>query len=275
MPRVPVAYGQYEIGRSSRPKLLHSDPNLTKPSPWSRDGMPQQMEGGRQVPTVSPQGDPGQYYPYMYEDAGTNPEHNGNNSSAMRKPFDSTEVRELRASLFGLETPSVGKYPVFQPDKTIGQLDDAVRYPLLDANVSVFRSTSPQRPPSTSKVPGPDHYSPIMGSIQPVIGNPGASMRNAADRFFESKYKNITPEGVGPGTYPLADFEKTLLEDCQEHIRRSSALSNTKVAFQSTMPQRPGFFYNPGQSPDVAPGCYEPLEPRLKDLTGEARRQVM
>lgn len=234
--------------------------------------MPMAMSGGRQVPTVAPQGDPGAYYPYQYEDAGTNPEHNSSASSANRKPFDSTEVRELRASLFGLETPSVGKYPIFQPDKTIGQLDDNIRYPLLDANVSVFRSTSPQRPPAVSKVPGPDAYTPIMGSVQPVIGNPGANYNNKADRFWELKYKNQTDEGVGPGTYPMADFEKTLLEDCQEHIRRSSAL---KIAFQSTQPQRPGFFMNPGQSPDVAPGCYEPMEPRLKDLTGEARRQVM
>jgi hypothetical protein len=68
--------------------------------------------------------------------------------------------------------------------------------------------------------------------------------------------------------------EKTLLEDCQEHIRRSSAL---KIPFQSTSPQRPGFFMNPGQSPDIAPGCYEPLEPRLKDLmaSGGDWRQVM
>jgi len=281
--KAPVAYGQYELGRSSRPKN-QKYPNH-KGAPWSVDGMHQQIDlaggTGAHAPTMrnvnihaGVSGDPGAYEPYMYEDSGTNPMFNSNASAETRKPFDSTVVRELRSTLFGLETPSIGKYPVFQPDKTMGQLDDNVRYPKQDANVSVFRSGSLQRPDAKSSTPAGAEYSPYMGSIQPVIGNPWANSKNAADRFHESKYKNQTDEIVGPGSYEGADFEKTLLEDCQEHIRRSSAL---KIAFQSTMPQRPGFFYNPGQSPDVAPGCYEPLEPRLKDLLAEGGdwRQVM
>ena len=161
--------------------------------------------------------------------------------------------------------------------------------------VSVFKSGSLQRPSAKSSVPSPDHYHPKIGSIHPVIGNPAAAGMTpnhyvpdpgsvvgvGGERFWSSQFKCQTDPVVGPGTYEGADFERTLLEDCQEHIRRSSALSNAKfgegVAFQSTMPQRPGFFYNPGQSPDVAPGCYEPLEPRLKDLkaSGGDWRQVM
>jgi len=273
--KAPVAYGQYELGRSSRPKN-QINPNH-KGAPWSTDGMLQQVPLPGTNVHYGTAGDPGAYEPYMYEDAGTNPMFNSSASSETRKPFDSTEVRELRSTLFGLETPSIGLYPVFLPDKTIGQLDDNVRYPKQDANVSVFRSGSLQRPDAKSTVPAGAEYTPIMGSIHPVIGNPWANSKNAADRFHEAKFKygtGSTDEIVGPGSYEGADFEKTLLEDCQEHIRRSSAM---KIAFQSTMPQRPGFFMNPGQSPDVAPGCYEPLEPRLKDLLkdGGDWRQVM
>lgn len=273
--KAPVAYGQYELGRSSRPKN-QKYPNH-KGSPWSVDGMLQQVPLPGTNVHYGTAGDPGQYEPYMYEDAGTNPLHNSNQSAETRKPFDSTEVRVLRSTLFGLETPSVGQYPVFLPEKTMGQIDDNIRYPKQDANVSVFKSGSLQRPDARSKVPAGAEYSPNMGSIQPVIGNPWASSKNAADRFHEAKFKygtGGTTEIVGPGSYVGADFEKTLLEDCQEHIRRSSAL---KIPFQSTSPQRPGFFMNPGQSPDIAPGCYEPLEPRLKDLmaSGGDWRQVM
>ena len=149
-PRVPVAYGQYEVGRSSRP----GNKEAKQPNPWSVDGMPQAVPLEPQGTVI---GDPGAYHPYEYEDAGTNPLHNS--SSKNRKPFDSTQVRELRATLFGLETPSVGAYPVFQPEKTIGQLDDAVRYPLQDANVRIAKGMRPSPhqicPALTSSLPPP------------------------------------------------------------------------------------------------------------------------
>ena len=37
-------------------------------------------------------------------------------------------------------------------EKTLGELDDNMRYPKQDANVSVFRSGSLQRPPAKSAV---------------------------------------------------------------------------------------------------------------------------
>jgi len=253
MPRAPVAYGQYEIGRSKIPS--RKSPFT---SPPFADGMPQQVP-------LPPQGDPGAYDPYMYEDAGTNPQFNSNSKN--RKPFDSTEVRSLRANLFGIDTPSIGQYPVFQPEKTLGELDDNLRYPKQDANVSVFKSASLQRPNAKSFVPGPDHYAPNPLSILPAIGDSGAHMRGTADRFYEKKYVNSTPEVVGPGSYD--QFEKTLAEDCDMAISRSSRI---KPGFGTTMPQRALPFY---ARDTPAPGGYEPLEPRLKDLSGEARRQVM
>ena len=253
MPRAPVAYGQYEIGRSKNPS--RKSPFT---SPPFKDGMEQQ------VPLPS-QGDPGAYDPFFYEDAGTNPTMNSSNKA--RKPFDSTAVRDLRANLFGIDTPSIGTYPVFQPEKTIGQLDDNMRYPKQDANVSVFRSGMLQRPSSKSAVPAPDAYNPNIHAVLPALGDSGAHMRGQSDRFHDKRFESITDEVVGPGSYD--QYEKTLAEDCDMAIARSSRI---KPGFGSTTPQRKLPFYAQGTP---APGSYEPVEPRLKDLTGEARRNVL
>ena len=50
--------------------------------------------------------------------------------------------------------------------------------PKIDANVSVFKSSSLQRPNSKSDVPGPNHYYPNIKSIHPATGDGGASMRS-------------------------------------------------------------------------------------------------
>lgn len=284
-PRVPVAYGQYETGRSKNPS--RKSPFT---SPAFKDGMEQQVP-------LPVQGDPGAYNPYYYEDSGTNPQFNSNSKN--RKPFDSTQVRELRASLFGVDTPSVGQYPVFLPEKTLGDLDDNVRYPKIDANVSVFRSGSLQRPSSKSDVPGPQRYSPNIKSVHPAISDSGHSMRNAKDRFHEVKYNDTCDEGVGPGTYgggqisggvsyvdlaghPIAAAmlsgtvtDQTLEADSQIAINRGSRI---KPGFMTTSPQRPPPLYGRAVSDYTGPGCYEPLEPRLKDLKlqgGDAWRSVM
>ena len=253
MPRAPVAYGGYEIGRSKNPS--RKSPFT---SPPFKDGMLQRS-------ALPPQGDPGAYDPYFYEDAGTNPAYNSSNKN--RKAFDSTEVRELRATLFGIDTPSIGQYPVFQPEKTLGQLDDNLRYPKLDASVSSFKSSSLQRPSSKSAVPSPAAYMPNVNAVHAAIGDSGAHMRGTADRFYEKRYENITDTVVGPGSYD--QYEKTLAEDCDKAIERSSRI---KPGFGTTTPQRALPFYAQGTP---SPGGYEPVEPRLKDLSGEARRSLM
>lgn len=265
MPPSPVAYGQYEIGRSKHPS--RKSPFT---SPPFKDGMAQSWQpGANQWPLpLPPQGDPGAYDPYYYEDAGTNPTMNS--SSKNRKPFDATEVRQLRANLFGIETPSIGQYPVFQPEKTLGELDDNMRYPKQDANVSVFNSGSKQRPNAKSAVPAPDTYTPNPNAIMAAVGDPGMHMRGSEDRFaftYNKRFVGMTDEVVGPGSYD--QFEKTLAEDCDLAIQRSSRI---KPGFGTTSPSRGLPFFAQGTP---APGCYEPVEPRLKSLTGEARRQVM
>ena len=263
VPRPPVAYGQYEVGRSSWQQTKNPKSPFTSPS--FADGMTQQILPGTVL--NPPQGDPGAYDPYYYEDAGTNPEFNSNSKN--RKPFDSTSERKFPPTIFGLDTPSIGQYPVFLPEKTIGSLDDNLRYPKVDANVSVFRSGSLQRPNAKTFVPGPDHYKPNHNAIMKAPENTGHFMQSKSERFFELRNKSNTDEEVGPGSYPGAEYEATLQEDCEEAIRRSSQI---KPGFGTTTPQRKLPFYAQGTP---APGAYEPLGPRLKDLDGEARRQVM
>lgn len=255
VPRPPVAYGQYETGRSKNPS--RKSPFT---SPAFKDGMQQSV-------ALERTGDPGAYNPYFYEDSGTNPAFNSSNKN--RKPFDSTEVRTLRANLFGIDTPSIGAYPVFEPEKTIGQLDDNLRYPKVDANVSVFRSTSLQRPSAKSAVPSPDHYNPNIKAIHPSDKDMGTGMRplNYGDRFHHCHLQSNTPEEVGPGSYE--QLEKTLDMDSDLALARSSRI---RPGFGTTSPQRKLPFYAQGTP---APGTYDPMEPRLKDLSGEARRQVM
>jgi len=289
VPRVPVAYGQYEVGRSKNPS--RKSPFT---SPFFKDGMTQQQDPERNLfGAISAfQGDPGAYEPYEFEDAGTNPEHNS--ESKNRKPFDSTEVRELRSTLFAKDTPSVGMYPVFEVEKTLGELDDGVRYPKIDANVSVFKSSSLQRPNAKSDVPGSQHYHPNFNSIHANIRDSGASMRSeAVDCRFQVQYKDTCGEGIGPGTYgggqisggvsyidlaghPISETSQlsgtvsdlTLEADSQIAISRASRL---KPGFGTTSIQRlePGTIAI-GHKPDTrmtpAPGCYAPLEPKLSDL---------
>ena len=86
--------------------------------------------------------------PYYYEDSGTNPEFNSSNKN--RKPFDSTSERKFSPTLFGLETPSIGQYPVFLPEKTLGEIDDNLRYPKVSERVGLRSGSLQRRTPSRS-----------------------------------------------------------------------------------------------------------------------------
>jgi len=243
------------------------------------------------------QGDPGAYEPYEYEDSGTNPEHNS--SSKNRKPFDTTSARDLFATLFGLDTPSIGLYPVFEPEKTIGALDDAVRYPKIDANVSVFRSSSLQRPNAKSEVPAPNHYYPNIKSIHANTSDGGHSMRSEAeDRFFSVKDKTTTSNplagiDIAPDHYGGGQINggQSYIDLAGHPLEATSALSGTvtdktleadsQIVIARSSRRRPGFGTTSAQRLEAgtvalghkragantpAPGCYAPLEPRLKDL---------
>ena len=133
--------------------------------------------------------------------------------------------------------------------------------------MSVFRSGSLQRPSSKSDVPGPQRYRPNIKAIHPADHDMGTGMRGDGDRFADERFKSITPEEVGPGTYePIGD---EIAERADQALARYSRI---RPGFGTTSPQRVHHIYGVGTP---APGCYDPMEPRLKDLSGEERRQVM
>ena len=246
-PRVPVGFGMYESGRSG-----YAPHKADAEYAWVRDKRVQ----GVQV-NVPPQMDPGLYNPYTYEDAGTNPMCNTRQSKETRKPFDSTEVRELATSLFGSSSPGA----IY--DNTHTQYDYAY-YKTLGGSRNVFESTSLQRPESRSAVPGPDHYSPNPKVA--IYTQLRASFNGKLDRFGPlrggmSGQKPQTETVNGPGTYE--QNHGTLLDDCRDEMRR---MSKVRAPFGTTTPQRalPNFNARDA-SPDLGPGHYEKLIPRVKD----------
>ena len=145
-PRVPVAFGEYEVGRTSMPWVRNM------PSAWSLDGR-------NKLPKPDPTNDPGHYDPYAYGWFSDNRRIHGYNKK--RPGFDSSEVRRLRHRMLGLESGNL-VYNVGEAEKTL--------YPTIDANVSVFRSGSTQRPSSKSDTPGPAAYVPNDNSVEPNVG---------------------------------------------------------------------------------------------------------
>jgi hypothetical protein len=135
------------------------------------------------------------------------------------------------------------------------------------AQVSVFRSGSLQRPNSKTFVPGPQRYSPNPNANRPSPKNMGTGMKGNQGRFDDMRFRSSTEQVVGPGTYePYGD---EIVERAEKALQRYSKI---RPGFGTTSPQRKLPFYAQGTP---APGNYDPMEPRLKDLSGEARRQVM
>ena len=267
-PRVPVLFGQYEVGRTSKPWVR------TQPSPWSLDELP------KAVP-LPPQGDPGAYDPFAFGFMSDEARVHGKNQH--RPPFDSSQVREFVYRTFlGGESGSL-TYDAGLAQKKL--------YPTVDANVSVFRSKSLQRPSSKSIVPGPNHYKLNMDSVESHIANSAARMRSHNDRFGPyhpgmQGQKSATDVGVGPASYNT-EYEKSLSNDARRALERTSkirpgecALSTHRrlpdtasltrdvahlaiAGFGSTTPQRRAAMFG---TTTPGPGSYERLEPRMKDL---------
>ena len=91
---------------------------------------------------------------------------------------------------------------------------------------------------------------------------------DGARRQMDFEHKLVLDQQVAE-LHGFRESEKTLAEDCDLAIQRSSKIL---PGFGSTTPQRKLPFYAQGTP---APGGYEPMEPRLKDLSGEARRNVL
>jgi hypothetical protein len=226
-PRPPVAFGEYEVGRSKKPINQ-------KPMAAFKDGMMKSMP-------LEPQGDPGAYDPYTNSDLVASSSFTHNKTS---KPFMATSTRELAMQLYGEDAPGPGAYQAAESQKK--------QYPQVDPNISVFRSGSLQRPKNDTPVPGSGTYSPQMGSIYPNQRDSGAQMRSAAGRFREEV--SMTEPIVGPGSYE--QLEGSLYVDAQKSVSKSSKL---RPAFGTTSSQN-ALPFLPQDTP--GPGSYEPLEPR-------------
>jgi hypothetical protein len=232
-PRAPVAFGEYEIGRSKKPVNR-------KPTAAFKDGMKKGLE-------LEQQGDPGAYDPYMNSDIVATSSFTHNKT---QKPFQATSTRDLAMQLYGEDSPGPGAYQAAESAKK--------QYAAVDPNISVFRSGSLQRPKDDTPVPGAGTYSPNMASVYANKRDSGASLRSAGGRFRVEQ--SMTEPGVGPGSYE--ETSGTLLLDSQQAVLRSSKI---KPAFSTTSPQR-SLPFLPQDTP--GPGSYEPLEPRL----GKAKR---
>ena len=147
-PRVPVAFGEYEVGRTSMPWVRNM------PSPWSLDGRDKH-------PALEPTGDPGAYDPYAYGFASDKVRREGYNKK--RPAFDATEVRRLAHRILG-EASGALTYNVMEAE-------NAIKYPAVDSQRSVFASRSLQRPSSRSHGPGPAGYMPQFGAVEANLSN--------------------------------------------------------------------------------------------------------
>jgi len=228
-PRPPVAFGEYEVGRSKRPVNQ-------KPTAAFKDGMQ------KAVP-LEPQGDPGAYDAYVNSDLVASASFTHNKTS---KPFMATSTRELAMQLYGEDAPGPGAYQAADSAKK--------QYPAVDPNISVFRSGSLQRPSNHKPVPGSGTYTPNMASIYANQRDSGAQMRSAGGRFREDL--PMTDPIVGPGAYEQLDG--SLYIDAQKSVSRQSRI---KPSFGSTSNQR-SLPFLPQDTP--GPGSYEPIEPRTK-----------
>lgn len=216
-PRVPVAFGQFEIGRTSKPWVRN------QPSPWSLDEMPQAVP-------LPAQGDPGAYDPFAFGFMSDETRSNGYNQS--RPAFDSSQVREFVYRTFlGGDSGNL-TYDAGLAQKKL--------YPTIDANVSVFRSRTLQRPSSRSNVPSPAHYHPKMASVEAHIANSGGQMKSNNGRFGHFQpgmqgQKSTTEECVGPGSYNC-QYDNTMMDDAKNMIARSSKIRPGEPSTASWLP---------------------------------------
>ena len=204
------------------------------------------------------------------------------------KPFNSTQSKDLIYRIYGADCPGPEYYSFGRNGSTGVTASQKYVYPATPAaTVTVFTSKSLQRPESKSEVPAPDRYDPNFMSTKATIRDAGAHMRSKSSRWGvgnlpgtdgttrdredvgtgpmgpHGPQRTMTPDGVGPGKYAGAEYERTLQEDCDEHIRRSSRLyTQKKMGFGSTSAQRKLPMYGSPHNPE--PGAYYPYEPRQK-----------
>jgi len=229
-PRAPVNFGEYEVSRSSDPRVVHQRTAAFK----TRAPKASKLEKT---------GDPGAYNPYHYDDE----KRLQGGHSRKPKSFDSTQFRELGISVgeLGRAAPGPGHY-AHNPEFANGRA-----YRKEAGNKWIFQSRSLQRPSSSSFVPEAGAYNPNMMSIYPKQQDSGAHMRSLSDRFKSVRDKPITPRHVGPGHY--AQVDRTLYVEAQ---RSTAKASKARPGFGSTSVQRALPIYGNRGSPSA--GDHQP-----------------
>jgi len=255
--------GHYEVGRSSMEHNCKPTRHFKHHSSLAARGVVHPHMDCMDRTAI---GDPGMYKPYEGHELYDRARFTLNRD---RKGFNSTLERSLNVKIYGDEVPGPGAYRVAHATGNVRS---------IDGNVSVFRSTSLQRPSSgDGDRMGPGSYEPNMNSIFANVRDSGASMRSRAREprlapdasghpDFPTSDKNVD---VGPGTYDSDMLSVT--HQLRESMRRQSA---TKPGFGTVSPQRalPFEFSRSWSSPD--PGAYQPTVWTGRRLGAGAARKV-
>ena len=138
-PPAPLAFGQYEMGRSSMPD--NAEPTAAFRDTMKRGLVHPHPDGNNlQAP-----GDPGAYDPFTGNSVSARASFTLNKTNA---PFGCHSARALYMEIYGKDNPGPGSYLHAAAKRHL--------QPAVDNNRSVFLSGSPQRPTDANAVPGPD-----------------------------------------------------------------------------------------------------------------------
>ncbi len=247
-----TAPGHYEVGRSSMEQHCKPTRHFKHHAGLAARGV---VHPHMDCMDRTQIGDPGAYTPYrgMYNPCREMFDNACFTLNRDRKGFNSSSVRALNVKVYGDKVPGPGAY---RPGHARGNVKS------IDANESVFRSTSLQRPSSgDGDRTGPGTYDPKMSSVFANIRDSGVSMRSAAAEQRLAPDASGHPDhptsdknvNVGPGTYEPDTL--SVAAQLRESMRRQS---KTKPGFGTVAPQRalPFEYSRSWTSPD--PGAYQP-----------------
>jgi hypothetical protein len=252
-PNGPLAFGEYEVGRSSMPKHCEATWQFKNKTPTGADQpVYHHPDGCEKVAS----GDPGAYEPF----AGTTGQYSwsqladraGFTHNYEPKAFNSTETRDIgkvRGLTPGRDTPGPGAYSYGKSEEIL--------YHQLNPMHSIFRSKSPQRPTSHTTTPNAGAYHPNFDSVEEHRSDGGASFRSSSTQAHRPP-KSMTGEALGPGVYSPANY--SLQHNLGELLK---VQSRKKPGFGAGSPQRQLPFEFGSRSSSVksdtpGPGDYQP-----------------
>ena len=264
----PVAFGTFEVGRSSLPSNGEDDGRAVFASQMKRGLIYHTPD----TQTITAIGDPGMYDPYLHTDLSAKASFTHNRGNLA---FNSTEARELKHDIYGQDCPGPGYYGTGEAFKAV--------LPFVDNNRSVFASVTSQRETFKTSVPPPDAYTPNMASVYPNVRNGGASMRGHYRRMIPMSHpshlggeQSQTEETIGPGAYEEHQYN-TIPHLLKQYSRRKSKLN---PGFGTISPARQLPYGQKDDSP--GPGAYQPVvwagryagKPRTEQLEARVHKHL-